>query len=131
MMKTLGLTTVLSLALFLLIGCGQSPAPTGEITQLELSERISNGTAPVILDVRSADEFAAGHLPGAINIPHTAVGERVSELGVATTDEIVVHCFSGKRAGIAQTTLDGMGFTNLRHLDGDWQGWQAGGLPVE
>jgi phage shock protein E len=131
MTQTIRLTTALSLTLFLLLGCGQAPTPTGDMTQLELSERISNGTAPVILDVRSADEFAAGHLPDAINIPHAAVGERVDELGVATTDEIVVHCYSGKRAGIAQTTLDGMGFTNLRHLDGDWQGWPAAGLPIE
>ena len=69
--------------------------------------------------------LVSGHLPGAVNIPHTDVAERIDELSVNNDDEIVVHCQSGKRAAIAQETLEGMGFTNIRHLDGDWAGWQA------
>jgi phage shock protein E len=124
---------LLALTAMLLAACGQAPAPasSGDISAQELNERINTGDAPLILDVRSTDEYAAGHLPNARNIPHTELAERIGELGVTTTDEIVVHCYSGKRAGSAQTTLDSMGYTNVRHLEGDWQGWQAAGLPVD
>jgi phage shock protein E len=131
MTKTIRHIFLLALTAMLLAACGQAPAPTGDISAQELNGRISAGDAPLILDVRSTDEYADGHLPGARNIPHTELAERIGELGLTTTDEIVVHCYSGKRAGSAQTTLDGMGYTNIRHLEGDWQGWQAAGLAIE
>jgi phage shock protein E len=111
--------------------CEQNAPPLGDITQQELSERIAGGRAPLVLDVRGPDEYTQGHLPGAVNIPHTAVSERIDELSVGSGDEIVIHCHSGKRAAIAQATLEDLGYTNMRHLEGDWAGWQEAGLPVE
>lgn len=102
-----------------------------DISAAELNERIAAGSAPLILDVRSEGEFSEGHLPGAINIVHSefvdAPAEALDMLGQDKDAEIVVHCFSGRRAAIAEEVLVENGYTNVRHLTGDWQGWQAAG----
>jgi phage shock protein E len=115
----------------LLAGCAPAPTPTGDIAIIELEQRISSESAPLILDVRTANEYNAGHLPAAINIAHTELPDRLAELPADRETEIVVHCHSGKRAAIAQTSLEEAGFSNVRHLDGDFIGWQAAGLPLE
>ena len=127
-------------AVLALVGCGEAPenpagdAPArgavGSLGGAELQARIEAGNAPLILDVRTPDEFAAGHIPGAVNIPHTEVGDRLFELGDDKTREIVVHCKSGRRADAAQTVLLVAGYTNVAHLEGDMQAWQADGRPM-
>lgn len=87
--------------------------------------------ALLVLDVRSAEEFAAGHVPGARNIAHDALGERLGELADQREREIVVYCRSGRRSQLALQTLREAGFTRLLHLDGDFLAWQAAGRPVE
>ena len=104
---------------------------TATIEPSELARRISSGNAPLILDVRTPEEFAAGHLPGARNVPHDALAGRLGELGIAPADEIVVHCHSGRRAAAAEDVLRDAGYTNVRDLAGHWQGWTEAGLPTE
>ncbi len=101
------------------------------ISAEELAARIASGDAPLVLDVRTPEEFADGHLPGARNIPHDALAGRLDELGAARDDEIVVHCHSGRRAIAAETVLREAGFSHVRDLDGHWQGWKQAGLPTE
>lgn len=84
----------------------------------------------VILDVRTAEEFAAGHVPGARNISHDLLASRVGELDDARERELVVYCRSGKRAALALDALRAAGFTRLAHLEGDFLGWQAAQRPV-
>jgi rhodanese-related sulfurtransferase len=93
--------------------------------------RLDAGDAPLILDVRSPGEYAAGHIPGAVNIPHDALGVRLDELGADPDREIVVHCQSGRRAATAEQMLMDAGYTGIQHLDGDMAGWRSAGLPVE
>jgi len=97
----------------------------------ELNERIQRSQAPLILDVRSKGEFEQDHIPGAINIPHDQLSSRLTEIEVAKTDEIVVYCRSGIRAGIAETILDNYGYVNLRDLEGHMAVWKKGGYPTE
>ena len=85
----------------------------------------------IILDVRTQNEFDAGHVPQAILIPYDELASRVSELGSETDRPIVVYCKSGRRAGIASTTLTEAGFTRVLHLEGDMNGWLESGLPTE
>jgi phage shock protein E len=101
------------------------------IAAVELSDRIAAGDAPLILDVRTDAEFEAGHIPGAIQIPHDQVKDRIGELPTDTSVEIVVHCQSGRRAEMAEAELIAAGYTNVRSLDGHWAGWSAAGLPSE
>ena len=86
--------------------------------------------AAVVLDVRSAEEFAAGHIEGAINIAHTDIADKLASLESFKDQTIVVYCRSGRRAGEAETFLSGKGFSKLRHLTGDMNGWKEAELPI-
>lgn len=84
----------------------------------------------VVLDVRTPEEFAAGHLPGAINIPNAELAARVKELDGARDSDIVVYCRTGKRAGEALGVLEKSGFKRLLHLQGDYTRWSEEKRPV-
>lgn len=94
------------------------------------AEQLLEAPASRVLDVRSAEEFKAGHLPGAIHIPYDQIGHRLDELG-ARDGQIVLYCRSGRRASLAAQVLQAAGFQQLRHLAGDFPGWQAERRPVE
>ena len=85
----------------------------------------------VVLDVRTAEEFAQGHVPGARNISHDELGARLGELAGERDKDLVIYCRSGHRAGIAIETLHEAGFTRLFHLEGDFLGWTAAGRKIE
>ncbi len=99
------------------------------ITPSELSARRASGTAPVAIDVRSAEEYAAGHIPGALNIPFDQVAERISE--VAAPHGVALYCMVGPRARKGESALLGRGYTSVLHLEGGLAAWQAAGFPVE
>lgn len=119
------------LLLFACNGPGGEGAAVAPIAADQLAERIAAGSPPVVLDVRSREEFARGHIPGAVNIPHDELAGRLAEIPGDPSQEIVVHCQSGRRAGMAENVLREHGYTNVRDLTGQWQGWQAAGLPRE
>ena len=74
----------------------------------------------LILDVRSAAEFAEGHLAGALNIPHLELRKRLAEVREAAAGrDISVHCASGVRSYLATRILLGEGLT-ARNLSGGW-----------
>jgi len=97
----------------------------------DLLEVIGTDAAPLILDVRSAAEYAEGHIPGAVNLPHDQMKARAEEIGTHRDQEIVLYCRSGRRSAIAAQTLAAEGFTRLRLLEGDMPGWEGAGHPVE
>ena len=67
---------------------------------------VANGAA--LIDVRTPQEFAEGHLPGAVNIPIDEIQHRFAEIGDANRP-VVVYCRSGARSGRAKKTLEGLG----------------------
>ncbi len=82
----------------------------------ELAEAQRAGHPPVVLDVRRGDEWADGHVHGAVHLPlHELVG-RIDELPART---LWVHCGSGYRAGVAASILQRAGF-DVVHIDADW-----------
>jgi rhodanese-related sulfurtransferase len=99
-----------------------------EISTAGLAERFANNRATLVLDVRTADEFESGHIPGATNIPHTELQSRLSE--VSDAQDIVVYCEAGGRARTAIAVLSGSGYTRVMHLDGDMRAWRKDGLAV-
>ncbi len=72
----------------------------------------------VIIDVRSPQEFAAGHVEGAINIEHTAIAQEIAKAGVGKDDTVLLYCQTGRRSGIALDTLKGMGFSKAENVGG-------------
>jgi rhodanese-related sulfurtransferase len=110
--------------------CAQT-SPAAQVDHDQLQSRLQQGEKLVVLDVRTAEEFAAGHVPGARNIPHDVIAARIAELDDARGSEIVVYCRSGRRSQLAIETLTERGFTRVAHLSGDFLGWQAANRPVE
>lgn len=85
----------------------------------------------LLIDVRSPQEFAQGHIPGAINIPHDQIAGYVKRLEDYKHKPVVLYCQSGRRARLAMQTLAEHEFTDLRHLEGDMLGWYESGQPIE
>lgn len=111
------------------VACAAEPV-VAPVTQEALLERQQRADADlVVLDVRSPGEFAAGHVPGAMNIPHDRIGEHLAE--VPRDKDVVLYCQSGRRAGIAAQVLAEQGYTRLFHLEGDIAAWKAQGRPLE
>lgn len=84
----------------------------------------------VTLDVRTPDEFAAGHITGAVDLDLNAAtfGAGVAELD--PNAPYFVYCHSGNRSAQAVTYMQQQGFTSIYELQGGISAWQAAGLPV-
>ena len=104
---------------------------TDRIAARALLARIMADAAPPILDVRTAREFAKGHVPGAVNVPFWAVGKRIDAIPADKDDELVVYCGHGPRAMMARRTLRKHGFTHLVFLEGHFSKWRSAGLREE
>lgn len=115
------LHSALIAACWLLAGCSvltlpqeeTSPAMSGsdQYPVAEAKSLIHNGA--LLLDVRSPEEFALGHLDGAVNLPHTQVRSRIESLSKDRSRAIVVYCKSGRRAEVAQEDLMELGYTRV------------------
>lgn len=113
----------------LLADSEQQPMRLEGISREELRQRLQEG-AMTLLDVRSPQEFAQGHLPGAINIPLEELEQRLAEL--AADQELVAYC-RGPYCVLSQNAaalLRAKGF-KVRRLDQGFTDWQAAGLRVE
>ena len=85
----------------------------------------------VLIDVRTPEEYAEGHIGGAINIPHDQILNNVTLLDPYQEQSMIFYCHSGGRAGKVTSYLEGLDYENLHHLDGDMKGWRAANHPVE
>ncbi|WP_342619965.1 rhodanese-like domain-containing protein [Rhodoferax sp. GW822-FHT02A01] len=88
--------------------------------------------AAVLVDVREADEFAAGHLPGAIHISRGMLEFRFSGMPALQSRDIaiVLYCKTSGRAALAGAALHEMGYLNVLNLAGGFDAWVAAGKPV-
>lgn len=101
-------------------------AAVARVSPEALAARVENRDPDlVVLDVRTKEEFAAGHVPGARNVSHDQIAARIHELAALKDKEVVLYCRSGRRAQLAAQTLRDAGFTRLLQLEGDYPGWEA------
>ena len=85
---------------------------------------------PVVVDVREPEEFAAGHLPGAINVPRGVLEFKLgntAELGNPNAP-MILYCRSGGRSALATWALKRLGYTNAVSMAGGYEAWQAAGV---
>ena len=114
------------LAALLLAGCA-APVEGGSYRQINMGEAITmmeEESDYIILDVRTAAEFAEKHIPGALNIPNETIGtEEIPELP-NKEQLILVYCRSGNRSKQASEKLVALGYTNIVEFGGinDWPG---------
>lgn len=100
-----------------------------KVTSLQATQIINQGKT-LILDVRTADEFAAGHIRDAKNIPLKELKARIDELEKFKARPVVVVCAKGLRSAKATTQLNKAGYTEAASLLGGLDAWQSQGLPV-
>lgn len=121
---------ILLLVTLLLTGCGRSQQDqtAGEekaymnITVEEAKKLMDTEQDYVILDVRTREEYEAGHIPGALLIPDTEIDER-AENELKNKDQLIlVYCRSGNRSKTASEKLEKLGYTRIREFGGikDW-----------
>lgn len=93
-----------------------------EISAAEAKRFMDENDDAVILDVREENEYAEGHIPGAILLPYGEIGERAENVLPDKEALILVYCRSGRRSKIAAKTLVDMGYTNVKEFGGiiDW-----------
>ena len=117
--------------LILTSACTGGASDPNSMTARELQNRMGTEDAPIILDVRSPWEYSAGHIPGAYHLEDRQLPNRIEELLQLKDREIVVYCEVGPRARWVEGLLKQEGFTNVKHLMGDFSGWRRNGNPVE
>lgn len=111
----------------MVFGFGKSPKHR-EITAHELASMVESDQA-LVVDVREADEFAAGHIPGAINMPLSSF--QPGKLPNPGGRQLVLNCLGGKRSGMALDTCAAAQASVDTHLAGGFGAWTKAGFPVE
>ena len=99
-----------------------------EIDAATLNTMIKANQA-LVVDVRESDEFAAGHIPGAINMPLSTF--QASKLPAAKGKTVILNCLGGKRSGQALDTCVTAKSAVNTHLTGGFGAWKSAGLPIE
>ena len=79
------------------------------------------GAGVKVVDVRTPEEFAEGHVPGAVNIPHGEIARRAGEIGSPETP-VLLYCASGRRSALAAEALRAKGFTAIYDMK-SYQRW--------
>ena len=125
-MKRLKRVVLMILSIVLLTSCSSSKNASGyrRISMNEAVKIMKNEKNYIILDVRRPDEYAEGHIPGAINVPNEEIGaSEISELP-DKAQLILVYCRSGRRSKEASEKLVKLGYTNIVEFGGilDWTG---------
>ncbi len=134
-MKKIASFFALVLSLLTLSACAApaaaaaTPAPTAtaaveykKISAADAKARMDSGDTIVILDVRTQEEYDAGHIPGAILVPNETIVDKQPELLPDLDAEILVYCRSGNRSAQAAKKLIAIGYTNVVDFGGiiDW-----------
>lgn len=134
-MKKIASFFALMLSLLTLSACAApaaaaaTPAPTvtaaveyKKISAADAKARMDSGDTIVILDVRTQEEYDAGHIPGAILVPNETIVDKQPELLPDLDAEILVYCRSGNRSAQAAKKLIAIGYTNVVDFGGiiDW-----------
>ncbi len=101
-----------------------------EITAEQAEQAIRN--ADLLIDVRESDEFAAGHIPGAVHMSRGMLEFKLStNPALAARDlNVVVYCKTSGRAALSCVSLQEMGYLNVQSIAGGYDAWVAAGKPV-
>ena len=109
--------------IFVLAGCGESDDGLQDyiyenISMSEGIDRMKSDKGYILLDVRRADEFEAGHIPGAVNLPNEEIGTEEIPSLPDKAQTIYIYCRSGNRSRQAADKLLALGYTNIIEFGG-------------
>lgn len=109
-----------------------------EVFPWDVEERLDTEPAPLVLDIREPDEYAAMHIRGSLHVPRGILEtaceynyeETVPELAQARAREVVVVCRSGNRSALAAFTMQVLGYRNVSSMKTGLRGWNDYELPL-
>lgn len=122
------LIAVLFATTLAITSCG-SPSAAVDLNPADFQAKAQEAGV-ILLDVRTAGEYAAGHIEGALNIDVEGMTFEGEIKQLDKTKTYAIYCQSGRRSRIAAETMTNAGFTKLFNLDQGIGSWQSAGLPV-
>ena len=102
----------------------------GAIINSQNLVRLINNNAGVVLDLRDQKSYTDGHIQGAIHLPYSELGSRLTELQSYMDKTIILACQHGQHSGVAGAKLRQGGFTDVRRLEGGVSGWLNSNMPL-
>jgi thioredoxin len=124
------LLSTLTLITLVLVSCAQGNGEKKVLNAKAFSETLTNTPGALVLDVRTADEFAGGHLEKAVNVDWNGNGFEAWSQKIDKDASIFAYCLSGGRSGSAGQFLREKGFKNVVEMEGGLMKWKAAGLPL-
>jgi rhodanese-related sulfurtransferase len=95
-----------------------------------VKRRIDAGEKFLLVDVREDNEWAQGHVPGAVHLGKGIIERDIEARVPDTGAKVVLYCGGGFRSALVADNLQKMGYTNIESMDGGWRGWLEAGLPT-
>lgn len=105
--------------------------PISIISVQTLAQKLRTQPTPLLLDVRSPQEYTDGHIPTAINMDVRSLEKRLGELAAFKASDIIVYCEHGVRVRRAEQILVKAGFKKIARLAGDMSAWRRAKLPIK
>lgn len=96
----------------------------------DVKRRMDAGEKFLLVDVREDNEWANGHLPGAVHMGRGIIERDIEGAIPDTSAKMILYCGGGFRSALVADNLQKMGYTNVESMDGGWKGWLAAGLPT-
>jgi rhodanese-related sulfurtransferase len=101
-----------------------------ETNVADVKRRSDAGEKFLLIDVREDNEWAKGHLPGAVHLGKGIIERDIEQRVPDTNAKLILYCGGGFRSALAAENLQKMGYTNVESMDGGWRGWVEAGLPT-
>jgi len=101
-----------------------------ETNVADVKRRMDAGEKFVLVDTREDNEWANGHLPGAVHLSKGIIERDIERTVPDASAKVVLYCGGGFRSALAADNLQKMGYTNVESMDGGWKGWNEAGLPT-
>ncbi len=108
----------------------ESKAKVKETNVEDVKRRMEAGEKFLLVDVREDNEWANGHLPGAVHMGRGIIERDIEAAIPDPNTKMILYCGGGFRSALVADNLQKMGYTNVESMDGGWKGWLAAGLPT-
>ena len=102
-----------------------------ETNVADVKRRREAGEKFILVDVREDNEWANGHLPGAVHLGKGIIERDIEQRVPDTNAKVILYCGGGFRSALVADNLQKMGYPNVESMDGGWKGWLDAGLPTE
>jgi rhodanese-related sulfurtransferase len=101
-----------------------------ETNVADVKKRMDAGEKFLLVDVREDNEWANGHLPGAVHLGRGVIERDIETQVPETGTKMILYCGGGFRSALVAENLQKMGYRNVESMDGGWKGWLGAGLPT-